>query len=351
MKAAPVMSAIATAGLPQLLIHTGQHYDQAMSSKLFDQLGLPQPNVNLNVGSGSHAQQTAAIMVGLEQFLTSTDVALMVLYGDVNSTLAGAVTGAKMQIPLAHVEAGVRSFDRSMPEEINRVVTDRLSQYLLTPSEEAGENLLREGADPSSIHCVGNVLTDSLVRCLPLADAESVLTPLGLTPSDPFILTTLHRVSTVDDPTVLEAMIKALSQLASRCPVVFPVHPRTRARIDPSWLVHQNLKLIEPSGYLQFLGLEQHARLVITDSGGIQVETSYLGVPCVTVRENTEWPETIRIGTNTLVGRDSARLVAAAHEALDRPRGPRVVPEIWDGRAAERVAEVVAKAYRESPPA
>lgn len=339
MKAAPVVQALARAGMAQVLVHTGQHYDEAMSGRLFTQLGLPVPDVNLNVGSGTHAQQTAAIMLGMEAHLLDRRPSLMVVYGDVNSTVAAALVAAKMHIPIAHVEAGLRSFDRTMPEEINRMVTDRLATLLFTPSADGDENLLREGTPPDAIHRVGNVMIDSLVRCLPLADAGGVLAGVGLKPGDPYVLVTLHRPSSVDDPVMLEALLDTLSRLAKRLPIVFPVHPRTKVRIGARAL--PGIHLINPAGYFEFLALERDARLVITDSGGVQEETTFLGVPCLTVRENTERPVTVTHGSNTLIGRDPKKLLDTAVARLEAPKSDASIPELWDGHTAERIAAVL----------
>jgi UDP-N-acetylglucosamine 2-epimerase (non-hydrolysing) len=269
---------------------------------------------------------------------------MAVVYGDVNSSLAGALVAAKLHIPVAHVEAGVRSFDQTMPEEINRMVIDRLSTHLFTPSPGAGRNLLREGIAEESITCAGNVMIDSLRRCLPLADASTVLAGVGLEAGSPFVLVTLHRVATVDDPVILRAIVETLGTLARACPVVFPVHPRTRSRIESTWRLGTGLRLIDPVGYFEFIGLQQAASLVITDSGGIQVETSFLGVPCLTLRDSTEWPETLSEGTNTLIGVDVDRLLDAARSTLLEFRSSPSLPSYWDGHAAGRIASAIAQA-------
>lgn len=342
MKAAPVLAEFRKRGWPQMLIHTGQHYDELMSDLLFRQLELPEPDINLEVGSGTHAEQTAAVMTALEKVLTDQRPSVVVVYGDVNSTMAATLTAAKLHMPVAHVEAGLRSFDRTMPEEINRLVTDQLASYLFTPSPDGDENLLREGVKKDRIFRVGNVMIDTLVRCMPLADAATPLATLKMAPGDPFVLVTLHRPANVDAPALLDQTMFVLSEISRQMPVVFPMHPRTRARVGdrtrPS-----TLHLIEPVGYLQFLGLQQHARLVITDSGGVQEETTYLGVPCLTVRKNTERPVTITEGTNTLVGTDPKQLLRAALDQLSAPKTKAKVPELWDGRTAERIADVFAR--------
>ena len=341
MKAAPVLAAFQKRGWPQMLIHTGQHYDQLMSELQFEQLELPKPDLNLGAGSGTHAQQTATVMIGVESALVERRPDLLVVYGDVNSTMAATITAAKLQIPVAHVEAGLRSFDRTMPEEINRLVTDRLSTYLFTPSADGDENLHNEGADPTSIIRVGNVMIDTLIRCLPVADPAKVLAPLGINAGTPYILVTLHRPSTVDSPELLEPVLDVLAKLAATHPVVFPIHPRTRARLAAKWSSTPGLHIVDPVGYLEFLGLEKHARLVITDSGGVQEETTYLRVPCLTVRDNTERPVTVTAGTNALVGRDATRLMTAAMERLETQAVSGTIPELWDGRAAERIADAL----------
>ena len=351
MKAAPVLSAFQRRGWPQTLIHTGQHYDQLMSELQFTQLELPKPDVNLGAGSGTHAQQTAAVMIGVETALTARRPNLLVVYGDVNSTMAATITAAKLQIPVAHVEAGLRSFDLTMPEEINRMVTDRLATYLFTPSADGDENLLKEGVDPKSIFRVGNVMIDTLIRCLPVVDSAKVLAPLGISAGTPYILVTLHRPSTVDSPELLEPVLDVLAKLATTNPVVFPIHPRTRARLAAKWAAEgtegaeagkpRGFHFIDPVGYLEFLGLEKNATLVITDSGGVQEETTYLRVPCLTVRDNTERPVTVTSGTNALVGRDATRLLHAATEKLSNRSVTGEIPELWDGKAAERIADAL----------
>lgn len=340
MKAAPVMAAFKTRGWRQMLIHTGQHYDELMSDVMFMQLGLPQPDVNLAVGSGSHASQTAAVMTALERVLSQNRPEMLVLYGDVNSTLAGAVTAAKMGVPIAHVEAGVRSHDRSMPEEINRLVTDRLSTVLFAPSSRARENLIAEGMPPEAVHSVGNVMIDTLEWSMSQVDARAVLTTPGIPAGTPYVLVTLHRPVTVDDDDLLHGVAAALSTIAEmHCPVIFPVHPRTRSKLGPAG--HPRLHLIGPMGYLEFVSLQKNARLIITDSGGVQVEAAHLGVPCLTFRDNTEWPETIAAGANTLIGRDPQQLVRAATHALSSSPRPFTLPADWDGHTAERIAEVL----------
>ncbi len=331
----------ACSGAQQILVHSGQHYDLNMSEVFFQQLGMPAPDFNLQIGSGSHAQQTAAVMSRFEPILTESRSSLLIVYGDVNSTLAAALVASKLGVAIAHVEAGLRSFDRSMPEEINRVITDQISNLLFTPSEDGNHNLKREGISPERVHLVGNVMIDTLVHMLPQAHLPALDLP------DRYILVTLHRPSNVDDIAWLEKMLASLNELSDHAPVLFPVHPRTRKALANSTVQScksepgASLSLIEPQPYLEFLALEQHAALVITDSGGIQEETTFLGVPCLTVRDNTERPVTIECGTNQLVGRDLERLRAAAHEILSGKTKKGTIPPLWDGHAAERIAQVV----------
>jgi UDP-N-acetylglucosamine 2-epimerase (non-hydrolysing) len=356
MKAAPVMAAFKNRGWQQTLIHTGQHYDELMSETLFRQLKLPAPDINLGVGSGTHAEQTGAVLTAVEKVLIAHRPDVVVVYGDVNSTMAATLAAAKLHIPVAHVEAGLRSFDRTMPEEINRLVTDQLAAYLFTPSPDGDANLIREGVAEEKIFRVGNVMIDTLVGCLPLVDAAAALGRLRMSPGDPFVLVTLHRPANVDTPVLLDETLSVLSQLSMKIPVVFPMHPRTRARVgdrtrpfdsiesanglDLAQGKPARLHLIDPLGYLEFLALQKHARLVITDSGGVQEETTYLGVPCLTVRQNTERPVTITEGTNELVGTDPKNLLKAAFDHLSRPRPSARIPDLWDGHAAERIADV-----------
>lgn len=344
MKVAPVLPALAKRGHKQTLVHTGQHYDVNLSDVIFQELGIPNPDVNLGVGSGSHAEQTAQVMVGMERLLAEQQPDWLFVYGDVNSTVAAALAASKLGIRVAHVEAGLRSGDRTMPEEINRLLTDRLATLLLTPSADADANLLAEGVPREWIRCVGNVMIDTLVRLLPLTDDAPLLDTLALRNGHgpkPFALVTLHRPSNVDDPRSLRNLITALDSVAEDMPVVFPMHPRTRARMAESGIDADRLKILEPLGYLDFLGLQRRAAVVITDSGGIQEETTYLGVPCLTMRENTERPVTITTGTNQLIGRDMDRLVAEARRVLNGTLKPGGIPPLWDGRASERIADCI----------
>ena len=345
MKAAPLLRAVAQyPHVRQTLVHTGQHYDAGMSGIFFDQLGMPAPDVNLSVGSGSHAQQTAEVMTRLEPVILDRKPDWVVVYGDVNSTLAAALVCAKLGVRVAHVEAGLRSRDRSMPEEINRLVADQLSDLLFTPSPDANDNLLGEGILKEKIHLVGNVMIDSLVRCMPQAKPASGL--------GSFALVTLHRPSNVDNLPWLREMLIALLEVGREMPVVFPVHPRTQSRIEELALVPagDRLRLGPPMPYLEFLGLQRAARVVITDSGGIQEETSYLGVPCLTVRENTERPITMTMGTNKLVGRDIPRLRGELQRVLESPLPEARAIPLWDGHAAERIAAILTQHDSERPP-
>ena len=342
MKVAPVMRALAARGVEQRLVHTGQHYDARMSDVFFEDLSLPAPDFHLGVGSGSHAEQTAKVMLAFEQTVSQLPRPDWVLVpGDVNSTLAAALVATKLGLRVAHLEAGLRSGDRSMPEEVNRVATDHVSDLLLTPSADADENLAREGIPAERIVRVGNVMIDSLLAALPLARERAVPEQLGLDDGG-YAVVTLHRPSNVDDPATLRRLLGALGDLARELPVVFPVHPRTRARLASPDLAGAAgaLRLEEPFGYVDFLSLLAEARLVLTDSGGLQEESTVLGIPCLTLRENTERPVTVSEGTNVVVGTDPKRILDAASQAL-RGRFQRRCPELWDGSAGERVAQAL----------
>jgi len=344
IKVAPVMAALAQRNIRQTLVHTGQHYDANMSEIFFRQLGIPEPDVNLGVGSGSHARQTAEIMIRIEPVLLEHKPDLVLVYGDVNSTVAAALVCAKLLIPVGHVEAGLRSFDRTMPEEINRLLTDQIADLLFTPSDDGDENLLREGVAPEKIHRVGNVMIDTLVRLLPMAQRSGILNDLGLRPQN-YGLITLHRPSNVDRLAKLHEIMTALADISREIPLVFPVHPRTRQRLQDLRFESRDsrLRLIEPLGYLDFIALQHQATLVITDSGGIQEETTYLGVPCLTVRKNTERPVTVTLGTNTLVGEDMDRLRDEVRRILAGDGKQGQVPPLWDGHAAERIAKAIVR--------
>ncbi len=342
MKVAPVGRALRGYGnVAHHLVHTGQHYDASMSADFFRELDLPRPLYNLDVGSGSHAQQTALIMQRLEPVYEKTRPAVVLVYGDVNSTLAAALVAVKMGIPVAHVEAGLRSRDRTMPEEINRVLTDRVADVLFAPSRDAVDNLLHEGVEPERIYFVGNVMIDTLVAGVEQARARNLPGLYGVE-RDGYGVVTLHRPNNVDDPGTLAHLCQALAELGRDLPLLFPVHPRTRARLHGAgWNVDGGVRVLEPLSYLDMLGLIRSAALVITDSGGVQEETTYLGIPCLTIRPNTERPITCTEGTNRLVAPTPHAILAAAREARRASRRPARI-EGWDGRAAERVATVLA---------
>jgi UDP-N-acetylglucosamine 2-epimerase (non-hydrolysing) len=337
MKVAPVLTALGSRpGIEQILVHTGQHYDAAMSDVFFDQLGIKAPDVNLAVGAGTQTKQTAEIMARLEPVVMENRPQSVLVYGDVNSTVAAALVCAKLNVRIGHVEAGLRSFDRTMPEEVNRVVTDQLADLLFTPSEDADINLQREGIPSERIHRVGNVMIDSLVRLLPLAAQKN----RNGFPKD-YALVTLHRPSNVDDSDALKGLLTSLMEINENLPVVFPAHPRTRKRIVEFGLNTKQLKLLEPLPYIEFLNLQRLAKVVITDSGGIQEETTYLGVPCLTLRENTERPVTVRLGTNVLVGRDKGKLLGELSAILNGKGKRGSIPPLWDGKAGKRIADVL----------
>lgn len=338
MKVAPVMNAFKTRQhVVQTLVHTGQHYDANMSDVFFQQLGIPAPDVNLAVGSGSHAKQTAEIMVRMEPVVAERRPDIVLVYGDVNSTVATALVCAKLGVRIGHVEAGLRSFDRTMPEEINRLVTDQLADVLFTPSEDGDENLRREGIPAEKIFRVGNVMIDSLVRLLPAAKKAKVE---GL--PERYALVTLHRPANVDDSVALKGILESLLEVNRDLAVIFPAHPRTRQRISKFGLNAGQLRVLDPLPYVDFLGLQLRATVVITDSGGIQEETTYLGIPCLTVRENTERPVTVSLGTNVLVGRDPAKLRSEFSRVLAGQAKQGTIPPLWDGHTGERIAAVLA---------
>jgi UDP-N-acetylglucosamine 2-epimerase (non-hydrolysing) len=342
VKTAPVIAAL-RARIPagrHAIVHTGQHYDRLMSEVFLEELGVPAPDYMLEVGSGSHAQQTARVMERLEPVLTDERPDLVIVPGDVNSTAAAALTAAKMQIPVAHIEAGLRSFDRTMPEELNRIVTDQLSDQLFIHSPEANDNLHAEGIPAERIHLVGNTMIDTLVALEERFRNADAASKLGVEPGS-FVLVTLHRPALVDGP-LLSETIGQLASLARETPVVFPVHPRTRAMMEAIDSEHPGLLLCEPLGYLDFLSLLADAGAVLTDSGGIQEETTYLGIPCFTLRDNTERPITISAGTNTLLGLDPAAIATIPAVLNQRGGGAPSTPPLWDGHAAERIAAIVA---------
>lgn len=354
MKIAPIISALEKyANVEQLLVHTGQHYDQAMSQVFFEDLGIPRPNVNLGMGSDQHGSPTGKMMLELRPVLAELRPDCVVVVGDVNSTMAAALAAAKLEIPCAHVEAGLRSFDRSMPEEVNRVFTDRVASLLLTPSADADENLLAEGVPRNAIHRVGNVMIDTLLSHLDRARRRPVLASLGLMPGS-YALATLHRPSNVDDPVVLESLLTTLEWIQERVTVVLPLHPRTRKRLKERSLLDRaiampKLSLIEPLGYLDFLCLTASSKFVLTDSGGLQEETTVLEIPCLTLRTCTERPVTVSVGTNTVVGPNPERIRDSVEQILAGNGKRGSVPELWDGRASQRTAAVLVDYLSDSP--
>lgn len=350
MKIAPVMAALKQSdSLSPYLVHTGQHYDAAMKHAFFDQLGIPEPDIDLGVGSGSHAVQTAEIMRRFEEVLDQETPALVLVVGDVNSTIACALVASKKEVPVVHVEAGLRSYDRKMPEEINRVLTDQISDLLFITERDAEANLQREGIDATRVHFVGNVMIDTLRaqldKKIPVADTFRAANASDVYLSGGYGLLTLHRPSNVDEPVVLKRLLTTLAEISQQLPLVFPVHPRTRAKIEEAGLADildpQRVLLMPPQGYLELLGLMSEARLVLTDSGGIQEETTALGVPCITLRENTERPITVEQGTNTVVGTDPAAIRTAFDEVMASGGKAGRVPELWDGKAAQRIVHIL----------
>jgi UDP-N-acetylglucosamine 2-epimerase (non-hydrolysing) len=343
VKTAPVLAALESAEPGRVrLLHTGQHYDRALSGGFIERLGMREPDANLGVGSGTHAEQTAGVLVGVEAELRANPAELVLVAGDVNSTMAAALAAAKERVPVAHIESGLRSGDWSMPEELNRVVTDRVADLLLCTSEDAVRNLAGEGIASEGVELVGNTMIDSLFRLLEGVDLPALLAKHEVEPGN-FVLVTLHRPSLVDDPELLGETMKVLASLAGSIPVLFAVHPRTGARLEAGGISGSGtVRLLEPLDYAEFIGLESKARLVITDSGGVQEETSVLGVPCLTYRTSTERPITIELGTNRLVGIDPAELRRAAEEALatDPPTEPPEIP-LWDGKAGPRAGEAI----------
>ena len=338
MKVAPVLRALKSRrDVRQTLVHTGQHYDANMSDVFFQQLGMPEPDMNLEVGSGSHARQTSDIMSRFEPVVLERKPDIVLVYGDVNSTVAAALVCSKLRIRVGHVEAGLRSFDRTMPEEINRLLTDQMADLLFTPSEDGDRNLAREGVASEKIHRVGNVMIDSLVQLLPLA-LQSKMDGLP----DRYALVTLHRPSNVDDDRILRSILQSLLEVNAELKIVFPIHPRTRQRIADFGIDTSQLHLLEPLPYIEFLALQRRAAVVITDSGGIQEETTYLNVPCLTLRKNTERPVTVTLGTNVLVGQDASRLRAELQKIRNGTAKKGSIPPLWDGHAGERIAAILA---------
>ncbi|TVR69700.1 MAG: UDP-N-acetylglucosamine 2-epimerase (non-hydrolyzing) [Marinilabiliales bacterium] len=347
IKIAPVHKAFqkSGAGVQHMICHTGQHFDEKMSKVFFDELEMPRPDFYLGVGGGSHASQTARIMMAFEEVLEAEGPGLVIVPGDVNSTLACSLVAVKMGIKVAHVEAGLRSFDRSMPEEVNRVLTDVVSDFLFVTEKSGMENLSAEGIDQAKVFFTGNVMIDSLVFYMPKIDASGAVGEFGLVAGD-YVLVTFHRPSNVDEEGSLKRLLEMLAGIAEQGgkKVLFPVHPRTRGNISRfglGGLVPESVVMVDPLGYIDFLALVKNAALVVTDSGGIQEETTFLGVPCITVRNNTERPVTVEVGTNFLVGTDFSRVASTALEVLDGAAKKGSVPELWDGRAAERIVEIL----------
>jgi UDP-N-acetylglucosamine 2-epimerase (non-hydrolysing) len=342
MKIAPLMWEVdRRSEIQAVLVHTGQHYDERMSRLFFEELRIPRPDVNLSVGSGSHALQTAEVMKRFEPVVLEHQPDAVVVVGDVNSTIACALTAVKLDVPVAHVEAGLRSFDRTMPEEINRILTDAISHWLFVSEPSGVANLRREGVAEERIHLVGNVMIDTLLACRDLCRRSRILDDLGLTGRS-FGVLTLHRPANVDDPEVLAGLLAAIAEIQRELPIVFPVHPRTRKALEGHDLASlPGLIVVDPLGYVDFMWALSGARLVLTDSGGIQEETTVLGVPCLTLRENTERPITVEQGTNRLVGLRPRAIVAAAREILDGPARPGRTPALWDGNAAGRILDIL----------
>lgn len=340
MKMAPVILELTRRNLTQFCVHTGQHYDAQMSTIFFNELGMPQPDVFLGVGSCSHAEQTARIMVAFEKVCLEYTPGLVIVAGDVNSTIACALVAAKLNVPVAHVEAGLRSFDRTMPEEINRILTDNLSEIMFTTEPSGEKNLLQEGMSSRHIHFVGNSMIDSLLTHREKALARRPWEQWGLQPQS-YGLVTLHRPANVDDPKALLAIGLALQEISADLPLVFPVHPRTRSQLPPALLNSSRIQIVEPLGYLDFLGLMAKAKVVLTDSGGIQEETTALTVPCVTIRSNTERPITMSQGTNRLAGVSTAGILSTTHEAIHEISLKGGSPAMWDGKAAGRICDVI----------
>lgn len=345
MKVAPIhRRMLRDSHFTPLLLHTGQHYDEKMSKTFFDELGMPQPDIYLGVGSGSHAEQTAAVMVALERHLLESRPDWILVVGDVNSTLAASLVAAKLHIPVAHVEAGLRSYDRHMPEEINRILTDAISNVLFITEQSGWDNLLKEGVAEHKMHMVGNVMIDSLVEHLAKAKTSTVARDLGVS-AQGYGLMTLHRPSNVDSPEILKKILAAVASIQKEMPVIFPIHPRTRKMLsqfglDEAVRAMNNLTLTEPLGYLAFLKLMSEARFVLTDSGGVQEETTYLNIPCLTLRENTERPITTTLGSNRLVPLETDAIISFAQQALQGRLQRKAVPPMWDGETSTRIVDI-----------
>lgn len=355
MKMAPIIRALKKYDqlIIPYLVHTGQHYDQAMKDTFFEQLGIPEPDKDLGVGSGSHAVQTANIMLKFEPVLDEVKPFAVLVVGDVNSTIACGLVAVKKQIPLIHVEAGLRSYDREMPEEINRILTDQLSDLLLTTERAAEENLIKEGIDSKRVHFAGNVMIDSLLtnckQAVPIINTLQNYACKQNVITSEYALLTLHRPSNVDDPVTLTQLMKVISEVSFKLPVIFPVHPRTQQKIADAGLLNDlspdRVIMLPPVSYLEMLGLMQSAKLVLTDSGGLQEETTALGVPCITLRENTERPITVTEGTNTIVGSDPLKIMQCVDDVLQSGGKSGRVPEYWDGQAAERIVAEIIRRY------
>ncbi len=346
MKIAPLMEAFAACkDIQPLLVHTGQHYDEKMSDLFFRQLEIPEPDMNLGIGSGTHSVQTAEVMKAFEPVVLQEKPDIVLVVGDVNSTIACGLVAVKCGVKLVHVEAGLRSFDRAMPEEINRVLTDAISDLLFCTEQSGVDNLLSEGVEQNRIHLVGNVMIDTLLKNRQKAEASDILDRLGLKPGS-YAALTLHRPSNVDDPAVFGRILDALEQIQQDLPLIFPIHPRTRKNLPAMGLQQrvdamENLTLLDPVGYLDFLKLTSSARLVLTDSGGIQEETTILRVPCLTLRESTERPITAQVGSNRIVGTQTSDILAAYRDAMAGPERSGQIPPLWDGQAAERIADIL----------
>lgn len=346
MKAAPLMKQLRAHGdeVTPFLIHTGQHYDRNLSELFFEQLKMAEPDLYLGVGSGTHAQQTAKIMVELESHLMADDYSLIVVFGDVNSTLAASVVAAKLLIPIGHVEAGLRSFDHAMPEEINRIVTDRLSDLLFVHEQSGLDNLKAEGVPDEKVHFTGNIMIDSLVGSLEACKDSTILKDMNLEPQQ-YAVVTMHRPSNVDNADLLKELLSTLNDIGKQLPIIFPCHPRTKHRMAEKGVLDSidtnNLKIIDPVGYLDFLRLQSQARLVLTDSGGVQEETTYLQIPCITMRHNTERPVTVDVGSNVLVGPNPDKIRKAAEEILAGKGKKGEIPRLWDGNTAGRITEII----------
>ena len=354
VKMAPLIHAMTRRpALDPTLVHTGQHYDQAMSEQFFQDLEIPPPDFNLEVGSGTHALQTAQVMQRLDPILESLRPDLVLVVGDVNSTLAAAITAVKRGIPVAHVEAGLRSFDRSMPEEINRMLTDAVADFLFVTEDSGRVNLLKEGVDPAKIHFVGNVMIDALQGSRRRWESSSIFHTLGVEPSSMYAVLTLHRPSNVDDAGTLASFLEAIETLARHIPIVFPVHPRVKQQLlrlgyggvaqagSRDRCRGKGISYVDPLGYVDFVALVSRAHLVLTDSGGIQEEATFLGVPCLTLRDTTERPVTVTHGTNRIIGSDPRRILDESLATLAHPPRPNGAPPLWDGRAAERIVEIL----------